>query len=183
MTTALFVDGSNTHAAVKALRFDIDYARVRKHYGDTLLRAYYYTAILDDTEGFVSIRPLVDYLSYNGWSVVTKATKSFTDPLTGMTKVKGDMDGELIVQAMQMIPYIDHMVLFSGDGDFKPLILAMQSQGIRCDVVSTIKTEPAMCADELRRACDTFHDLDDLRDAFVRKKRLTTEGELRGRYG
>lgn len=174
--TALFIDGSNTHATAKALRLDIDYARVRAYYKDTLLRAYYYTAVLPDTEGFVSIKPLIDYLSYNGYSVVTKPTKTYTDEVTGQTRVKGNMDLDIAVQAMQIAPYIQHAVFFTGDGDFKPLILAMQGIGVRCDVVSSIETEPSMCADELRRACDVFTDMASLREAFVRKERVSRYG-------
>lgn len=178
MKTALFIDGSNTFATAKALNLDIDYGRVRSYFGDDLFRAYYYTALLDDKEEYVSIKPLVDWLSYNKYSVVTKPTKTFIDPLTGLTKLKGNMDVEIAVQAMAMIPYIEKMVLFSGDGDFKSLVLEMQSKGIICHVVSSIKTQPSMCADELRRAADEFHDLanPDLYQAFTRGREEPRRG-------
>lgn len=166
--TAVFIDGSNLYATAKALGLDIDYRKLLNYYGDDLLRAFYYTAILDDKEAYVSIKPLVDWLQYNGYCVVTKLTKSWTDPNTGMTKIKGNMDGELIVQAMELRPHIDRMVLFSGDGDFVALIQAMQRHGVRVDLVSSISSRPnSMCSDELRRAADTFTDLGELGKHFV----------------
>ncbi len=156
---ALFIDGANLYASAKSLGFDIDYKRLLKEYQSKgrLLRAFYYTALVDDQE-YSSIRPLVDWLDYNGYSVVTKPTKEFVDS-TGRRKVKGNMDIELAVTAMEMADHIDHMVLFSGDGDFRSLVEAVQRKGVRVSVVSTVSTQPAMVADELRRQADEFVDL------------------------
>ena len=156
---ALFIDGANLYASAKSLGFDIDYKRLLKEFQSRgrLLRAYYYTALVDDQE-YSSIRPLVDWLDYNGYSVVTKPTKEFVDS-AGRRKVKGNMDIELAVTAMEMAGYIDHMVLFSGDGDFRSLVEAMQRRGVRVSVVSTVATQPSMVADELRRQADEFVDL------------------------
>ena len=102
--------------------FDIDYKRLLREFQSrgNLLRAFYYTAVIEDQE-YSSIRPLIDWLDYNGYTVVTKATKEFVDQ-TGRRKVKGNMDIELAVDAMELAPHIDHMVLFSGDGDFRSLV-------------------------------------------------------------
>ncbi len=156
---ALFIDGANLYASAKSLGFDIDYKRLLKEFQSKgrLIRAFYYTALVDDQE-YSSIRPLVDWLDYNGYSVVTKPTKEFVDS-TGRRKVKGNMDIELAVTAMEMANYIDSMVLFSGDGDFRSLVEAVQRKGVRVSVVSTVSTQPAMVADELRRQADEFIDL------------------------
>jgi uncharacterized LabA/DUF88 family protein len=156
---ALFIDGANLYASAKSLGFDIDYKRLLKEFQakGRLIRAFYYTALVDDAE-YSSIRPLVDWLDYNGYSVVTKPTKEFVDS-TGRRKVKGNMDIELAVTAMEMANYIDSMVLFSGDGDFRSLVEAVQRKGVRVSVVSTVSTQPAMVADELRRQADEFVDL------------------------
>lgn len=156
---ALFIDGANLYASAKSLGFDIDYKRLLKEFQakGRLIRAFYYTALVDDAE-YSSIRPLVDWLDYNGYSVVTKPTKEFVDS-TGRRKVKGNMDIELAVTAMEMANYIDSMVLFSGDGDFRSLVEAVQRKGVRVSVVSTVSTQPAMVADELRRQADEFIDL------------------------
>jgi len=159
---ALFIDGANLYASAKSLGFDIDYKRLLKEFQakGRLIRAFYYTALIDDQE-YSSIRPLVDWLDYNGYAVVTKPTKEFVDS-TGRRKVKGNMDIELAVNAMEMAQYIDTMVLFSGDGDFRSLVESVQRKGVRVIVVSTIATQPPMVADELRRQADEFVDLTQL---------------------
>ena len=113
--------------------------------------------MIEDQE-FSSIRPLVDWLDYNGFTVVTKATKEYVDS-AGRRKVKGNMDIELAVDAMELAEHIDEMILFSGDGDFRSLVEAVQRRGVRVTVVSTIASQPPMIADELRRQADVFVDL------------------------
>jgi uncharacterized LabA/DUF88 family protein len=166
---ALFVDGPNFYATAKALGLDVDYKRVLKAFDDrgTLVRAFYYTAIIEDQE-YSSIRPLVDWLDYNGFTVVTKATKEFLDS-AGRRKVKGNLHIELAVNAMDLSRRIDEMVLFSGDGDFRSLVEAMQRRGVRVSVVSSMVTQPPMIADELRRQADAFIDLKDLQSKISRE--------------
>ena len=157
--TALFIDGANLYATAKFLGFDVDYKRLIKEFQGKgrLIRAFYYTALIEDQE-YSSIRPLIDWLDYNGYSVVTKPTKEFVDSL-GRRKVKGNMDIELAVDAMEMAEHLDHLVLFSGDGDFRSLVEAVQRKGVRVSVVSTVMTQPPMVADELRRQADEFIDI------------------------
>ena len=166
---ALFIDGANFYATAKALSFDIDYKRLMNEFQSrgTLVRAFYYTAIIEDQD-YISIRPLVDWLDYNGFTVVTKAGKEFVDSATGRRKTKGNMDVELAINAMELARHIDEMVLFSGDGDFRSLVEAMQRRGVRVTVVSTIATQPVMIADELRRQADVFVDLTELRTKIGR---------------
>src|SRR5436305_5758299 len=165
---ALFIDGANLYATAKALGFDIDYKRLLREFQGRgyLMRAFYYTAVIEDQE-YSSIRPLIDWLDYNGYSVVTKATKEFVDQ-TGRRKVKGNMDIELAVDAMELAEHIDHMVLFSGDGDFSALVEAIKRRGVRVTVVSTVTTQPPMVADELRRQADIFVDIVELRQQIGR---------------
>jgi uncharacterized LabA/DUF88 family protein len=165
---ALFIDGANLYATAKTLGFDIDYKRLLKEFQSrgTLTRAFYYTAIIEDQE-FSSIRPLLDWLDYNGFTVVTKATKEFVDA-SGRRKVKGNMDIELAVDAMELAEHIDQMVLFSGDGDFRSLVEAIQRHGVRVTVISTMSGQPPMIADELRRQADAFTDLGELRSKIGR---------------
>jgi uncharacterized LabA/DUF88 family protein len=165
---ALFIDGANLYATAKALGFDVDYRRLLKEFQSrgTLLRAFYYTAVFEDQE-YSSVRPLVDWLDYNGYTVVTKATKEFVDA-SGRRKVKGNMDIELAVDAMELAGHVDQIVLFSGDGDFRPLVEAVQRRGVRVTVVSTISSQPPMIADELRRQADVFTDLIELQSKLGR---------------
>lgn len=168
---ALFIDGSNLYAAARALGFDIDYKLLRAEFlrRGKLIRAFYYTALLEN-EDYSPIRPLVDWLNYNGYCLVTKPAKEFTDA-AGRRKVKGNMDIELAVDAMELAPRVDHIVLFSGDGDFKPLVESLQRQGVRVSVVSTIRSQPPMISDELRRQADNFIELDDLKEVIGRPPR------------
>jgi uncharacterized LabA/DUF88 family protein len=156
---ALFIDGANLYATAKSLGFDIDYKRLIREFSSKgrLVRAYYYTALVEDQE-YSSIRPLIDWLDYNGFAVVTKPAKEFVDSM-GRRKVKGNMDIELAVDAMEMVEHLDQIVLFSGDGDFRSLVEALQRKGCRVSVVSTVSTQPPMVADELRRQADEFVDL------------------------
>ncbi|MCR9146949.1 MAG: NYN domain-containing protein [Rhodobacteraceae bacterium] len=168
---ALFIDGSNLYAAAKSLGFDIDYKLLRAEFmrRGKLLRAFYYTALLENEE-YSPIRPLVDWLNYNGFTMVTKPAKEYIDS-QGRRKVKGNMDIELAVDAMELAPRVDHIVLFSGDGDFRPLVESLQRQGVRVSVVSTIRSQPPMISDDLRRQADNFIELEDLKDVIGRPPR------------
>jgi uncharacterized LabA/DUF88 family protein len=165
---ALFIDGANLYATAKALGFDIDYRRLLTEFRSrgNLIRAFYYTALIEDQE-YSSIRPLVDWLDYNGYRVVTKPAKEFTDSM-GRRKIKGNMDIEMAVDALELAPHITHMVLFSGDGDFRPLVEAVQRKGVKVSVVSTVTTQPPMVADDLRRQADEFVDLARMMDKVGR---------------
>jgi uncharacterized LabA/DUF88 family protein len=160
---ALFIDGSNLYAAAKSLDFDIDYRKLLKWAASAgrLVRAFYYTALIEDAD-YSPIRPLVDWLDYNGYTMVTKPTKEFVDA-QGRRKIKGNMDIELAIDMMEMADSLDHIILFSGDGDFRRLLEAVQRKGVRVTVVSTIHSTPPMVADELRRQADYFMDLETLR--------------------
>jgi len=165
---ALFIDGANLYGAAKGLQFDIDYKRLLELFArkGILVRAFYYTAVAEDQE-FSPLRPLVDWLDYNGFAVVTKPLKEFTDA-QGRRRVKGNMDIELAIDVMEMAEQVDHIVIFSGDGDFRRLVEAVQKKGVRVTVVSSIKTQPPMVADELRRQADIFVDLGDLAPHIAR---------------
>jgi len=176
---ALFIDGANLHATAKALGFDIDYKRLLNEFESwgTLVRAHYYTTIIEDQE-FSSIRPLIDWLNYNGYSVVTKPAKEFIDAM-GRRKPKGGMGIELAVHAMELAEHIDHLVLFSGDGDFRILAQAVQRRGVRVTVVSTIASQPPMVADELRRQAEAegITMTDAIRRAIAIGKLVTSAAE------
>ncbi len=168
---AVFIDGANLHSTAKTLGFDIDFKSLLNEFRSrgTLVRALYYTAILEDQE-FSSIRPLLDWLDYNGYTVITKATKEFVDG-SGRRRIKGNMDIELAVDAMELAAHVDEIVLFSGDGDFRSLVEAVQRRGVRVTVISTLSSHPPMIADELRRQADVFTDLVELQPKLGRVPR------------
>uniref|UniRef100_A0A2A4YRT0 NYN domain-containing protein n=1 Tax=OCS116 cluster bacterium TaxID=2030921 RepID=A0A2A4YRT0_9PROT len=166
---AIFIDGANLYATAKALDFEIDYNQLLSLFKNKgqFVRAYYYTALVEDQE-FSPIRPLIDWLDYNGFTMVTKPTKEFIDS-SGRKKIKGNMDIELAVDVMEISEQVDHIVLFSGDGDFRSLVEAVQRKGKVVSIVSTVKSRPPMVADELRRQADQFIDLNDLKQLIGRK--------------
>lgn len=177
---AIFIDGSNLYAAAWALEFDIDYKKLLEWIASQgrLVRAFYYTALIDDHE-YSPIRPLVDWLDYNGYSMVTKPTKEFIDS-QGRKKIKGNMDIELAIDMMEMADNVDHIMLFSGDGDFRRLIEAVQRKGVRVTIVSTIKSSPPMVADELRRQADHFLELEVLAPHIQRHSQQSVRPQQQG---
>ncbi len=168
--TALFIDGANLYSASRNLGFDVDYRNLLGFFRKqtNVLRAYYYAAVLE-TEEYSPLKPLTDWLAYNGYTLVTKPAREFTDA-AGRRRVKGNMDIELAVDMLELAPKIDHAVLFSGDSDFRSLVEAVQRRGVRVSVVSSIKTTPPMVADELRRQADQFLELAEIAPEFTRRQ-------------
>ncbi|MCB2097309.1 MAG: NYN domain-containing protein [Parvularculaceae bacterium] len=182
--TALFIDGANLYKAARALGFDMDYKSLlaKARGASQLVRAYYFTAIQEDRDqDYSPLRPLVDWLDYNGYTMVTKMAREFTDA-TGKKRFKGSTDIELVVEMLNLAPRLDHIILFTGNGDFKRAIDAVQAKGVRVTVVSTIKSQPPMASDELRRQADRFFDLAELEKeigrtgAPARKPRASQSG-------
>src|ERR1700737_2209828 len=173
---AIFIDGANLYSAARGLGFDIDYKRLLDLFRSKgrLIRAFHYTALMEDQE-YSPIRPLVDWLDYNGYTMVTKPTKEYTDAM-GRRKIKGNMDIELAIDVMEMAQHLDHIVIFSGDGDFRRLVEAVQRKGVRVTVVSTVRSVPPMVADELRRQADNFVELQDLAGTISRVHHYREEG-------
>jgi len=175
---ALFIDGSNLYAAARALSIDIDYKKLLHLFSSKcqLVRAVYYTALVEDQKN-APIRPLVDWLDYNGYTMMTKPAKEFID-VSGRRKIKGNMDIEIAIDVMEMADRLDHVVLFSGDGDFRRLVEIVQRKGVRFTVVSTQQSVPPMVADELRRQADNFLDLRDMASLIVRRQNFTAESNI-----
>ncbi|MGN7098329.1 LabA-like NYN domain-containing protein [Brevundimonas diminuta] len=176
---ALFIDGANLYSAARALNCDLDFKKLSTWFvGEgRLIRAYYYTAIVEGEE-FSPVRPLVDWLDYNGFTVVTKPVKRFTDA-QGHSRAKGNMDMEIAVDMLELAPRLDQAVLFSGDGDFRRVVQALQAKGVRVTVVSTVKSQPPQIADDLRRQADAFVDLADIMNQVGKPKAAMNQGVAR----
>ena len=167
----IFIDGANLFSTTKGLDFDIDFKRLLDEFRKRgrLIQANYYTALLEHEE-FNPLRPLVDWLAFNGFKVVSKPAKEFTDD-QGRKRIKGDMDIELAVDMIESAAFLDHIVLFTGDGDFCRALDAVQRLGTRVTVISSLRTSPPMIATELRRQADEFIELRDLRDMIGRERK------------
>jgi uncharacterized LabA/DUF88 family protein len=166
----IFIDGANLFSTTKGLDFDIDFKRLLDEFRKRgrLIRANYYTALLEH-EDFNPLRPLVDWLAYNGFKVISKPAKEFTDD-QGRKRIKGDMDIELAVDMLESAKFLDHIVLFSGDSDFCRALDAVQHRGVRVTVISSLRTSPPMIATELRRQADDFIELQDLQNLIGRER-------------
>ena len=167
---ALFIDGANLYSASRNLGFDVDYRNLLEFFRKRahIIRAYYYSAVLE-TDEYSPLKPLTDWLAYNGYTLVTKPAKEFTDS-SGRRRIKGSMDIEVSVDMLELAPRLDHAVLFSGDSDFRRLVEAVQRKGVRVSVISSIRTTPPMVADELRRQADQFVELADIAPEFTRRQ-------------
>ncbi len=168
---AIFVDGANFHSTSKSLDFDIDYKRMLELFKGKgrLICANYYTALLENAD-FSPIRPLIDWLDYNGYNVITKPAKTYIDR-EGRSRTKGNMDIEMVVDMLGMAEHVDHMILCTGDGDFRAAVKAVQSQGTRVSVVSSMKTRPAMLSDDLRRQANAVIEVADMENLIGRPRR------------
>jgi uncharacterized LabA/DUF88 family protein len=187
--TAFFIDGANLYKAARNIGFDIDYKNLlaKTKSSCQLLRASYYTSIQEDRDqDYSPLRPLVDWLDYNGYTMVTKTTREFTDQ-QGRKRFKGSTDIELVVDMLLLADRLDHIVLFSGNGDFRRAIDAVKAKGVRVTVVSTVKSSPPMASDDLRRQADNFVDLVDLekvigRSAAPARKPLVEKSDYEDDY-
>jgi uncharacterized LabA/DUF88 family protein len=176
---ALFIDGANLYSASRNLGFDVDFRNLLEYFRKRthVIRAYYYSAVLE-TEEYSPLKPLTDWLAYNGYTLVTKPAKEFTDG-NGRRRVKGNMDIEVAVDMLELAPRIDHAILFSGDSDFRRLVEAVQRKGVRVSVISSIKTAPPMVADELRRQADQFIELAEIATEFTRRPNDQRQSDFR----
>lgn len=168
---ALFIDGANFYSTGKAMEFDLDYKKLLELFKTKgrMIRANYYTALLENDD-YSPIRPLIDWLDYNGFHVITKPAKSYIDR-DGRSRIKGNMDIEMVVDMIELAPHIDHLILCTGDGDFKAAVAAVQKQGVRVSVISSMKTKPSMLSDDLRRQADAIIELADMENMVGRPKR------------
>ncbi len=168
----IFIDGSNLYMSTKALGFRVDFTKLLNYYkqqGD-VAHAFYFTA-LPPKDVQSPLRKMIDYVDYNGWTVIQKETKSYVNP-EGVEKLKGNMDVEIAVHVSETAPFITNLILFSGDGDFRVLLESVQRRhGIHCTVVSA----RSLVADGLRRQANEFVDLASLRDAFVHESEPQAE--------
>ena len=179
----LFIDGANLYSASRSLGFDVDYRNLLAFFRAraNVVRAYYYSAVID-TEEYSPLKPLTDWLAYNGYTLVTKPAREYADA-NGRRRVKGNMDIELAIDMLELAPRMDHAVLFSGDGDFRRLAEAVQRQGVRVTVVSSIRTSPPMVGDDLRRQADQFLELADIAPEFTRRQMEPRAPRVIGRAG
>lgn len=168
---AVLIDGPNFHHAARALALEVDYRRLRDEFQrrGRLMALSYYT-VMPDGETYTTLRPLIDWLGYNGYRTVSRVVRETSDT-HGSRRGRSAIDMEIAIDALDLAARIDHIVLASGDGVFVPLVRALQRRGLRVSVIATLRAEQPMLADELRRAADSFVDIEDLRPLIARPPR------------
>ncbi|MXV44083.1 NYN domain-containing protein [Saccharibacter sp. 17.LH.SD] len=167
--TSLFINGASLHHAARNLGFEVDFLALRALFEQhsSFQRAFYYAA-MPETEDYSPLRPLTDWLAYNGYHLVTKTAREFTSH-SGQRRVKGNMNVELAVDLIEQGPRLDHAVIISGDSDLRRAVEAIQTRGTRVTVISSVKTTPPMIGDDLRRQTDHFVELSDIAHRFTRR--------------
>lgn len=168
--TIVLIDGSNLYHTLKALGWVADYGRLRKYFAarSSLVRVYYFAALRDDGDDKLSL--FTRWLAQHGFMVIDKPLKTMTDHATGEQISRGNLDVEIAVYAMAVAPGVDHIVLMSGDGDFRILVERLQDMGKRVTVVSSCQTRPPICAEDLREQADQFVEMGDMRAEIERAK-------------
>lgn len=162
---AAFIDGAYLYTISRNLDFDIDYKKLLgwMHERSHLVRANYYTLLFEDQD-YSPVKPLVDWLDYNGFTMVTKTAREES----GSRRRRSSIDVDLAVDAMDLADHIDHVLLFVGDSDYRKLIEVLRSKGVRVSVFGTIRTGSPLVADELRRMADFFYEMEDLIEVIGR---------------
>ena len=159
----IFIDGSNIYESARCLDFKIDYVKLLNYYKQQgeVQQAMYFTALPPKTVES-ALRKMADFVEFNGFTLIQKETRTTYNSVTGEKKLKGNMDVEIAVHVMEVVHNITHMVLFSGDGDFRCLVESVQRRGVHVTVVSARE----LVATEMRRQASEFIDLATLRDLF-----------------
>jgi uncharacterized LabA/DUF88 family protein len=160
--TALFIDGPNLFMAAKLLQTQIDYRSLLTHFNENsnLLRASYYSTVVETPgDQYISLTPLLDFLDYNGYTVVKKMSREYTDAQGNRKAKNHTMKVEMTIDMIELAPRLDHVVLFSGDGDLLMLVDTLKRKGVRTTIVSTVHGETPVISDDMRRIGDSFVDL------------------------
>lgn len=155
----MLIDGPSIYQICRSLDVEIDYQALRSIFADAgyLVQARYYTTILND-QLYSPLRPLIDWLSYNGFIVVTRTMKAGQDS-EQCRRLDHGIVVALAVDAIEISSRLDHVILFTGNGDFLRLVQLLQRRTVRTTVVGTVNGPSSMSSDELRRQADTFVDL------------------------
>jgi len=167
----VLIDGPSFYATTRSLGYEVDYKKFRDHFDEVcdLHRIYYFTAITDNPDDHSPVKPLVDWLGYNGFRTITKPLREFIDP-GGRRRTKGNMAVEIATELVNAAEHAEHILLFSGEGDLSYAVDAAQRKGAKVTVVSSLKVDPPAISDDLRRAADRFVDLADVKDLILRKE-------------
>lgn len=167
---AIFIDGVEFDETLRCIDGAVDYRKLLGAFQEhgRLLRAYYYAPT--DEQALISMRPLLDWLTYNGYQVRVKGDGEHSERRSRQRS--RSMSIELAVDVLELAPHLDTIVLITGDDAFKPLVAAVQARGITVSVVSTLKSKPAMVGNALRRQADEFIEIVSMLPRIALERRL-----------
>ncbi len=171
---AIFIDGENIHYSAKHLNMRLDYLKLcSKLAGNRrLVRSYFYTAVSNQSEGKIDF---INFLKLNGFSVITREIKSFNDGDHSTRNVRGSLDMEMAIDALEMSNKLDTVILCTGDGDFKPLVTALGRKGVHVEVCALRE----MTSTELIATADVYTDLASLKDDIALAGAPVVQREVR----
>lgn len=172
---AVFIDGSELRATMTGMDIDVDFKKLRDYFQQScqLVRAVFYFIERDADDA--SLHPLSDWLDYNGYTTVACSGLDDGGDQTVRRRNKNFLNVRLTVDALEISPAVDHIVIFSGDSVLGPLVDALKWRGRRVSIISTLLLKPPMVADDLRRRADQFIDLADIAPALARPAPNTTQ--------
>jgi len=158
---AIIIDGASIHSASQSVDLQIDWHTFLTEFQNRghLIRAIYATPIFEDEGEHNPLRPLIDWLDYNGFTTITRTARKEADD-NGRFRIKnGNIHVDVTLAAIRLAKKADHIVLFSGDGSYEPLVKELKRMNVRVSVCCAKKS----AADGLRRNADEFIDLEDIR--------------------
>lgn len=170
--TAVLIDGYNTLSTTKLLKFDIDFRKLLNLFQNKtrLVKIYYFASLRDNPADHDPMIPVIQWMMYNGYNVISKKMNEFMN--IDNIQSKGNMDVEISVTVLEMVKSVDHIVLFTGDENFRFLIEAVQRMGTRITVCSSMQCQPQIMSDDLRRQADNFIELNNLKSEIQRNRSL-----------
>lgn len=140
MTTYAYIDGQNLHAGIRQLGWRLDTKKLREYLARKYRvgKAYYFIGYIPQNTS------LYARLGDEGYELRFKpvVTDASGTP-------KGNVDADLVLQAMIDFDHYDGAVLISGDGDFYSLVQYLDARGKLAAVLSPNRR---FCSALLKRA-------------------------------
>jgi len=169
---AIFIDGENIHYSAKHLNMRMDYLKLCKILAGSrrLVRSYFYTAVSNQSEGKIDF---INFLKLNGFKVVTREVKSFSEGDGATRSVRNALDMQMALDVIEMSEHLDTVVLCTGDGDFRPLVDALVRKGKHVEVCGLRE----MTSTDLIAGSDVYIDLDSLKNQVALEQ--LTQREVR----
>jgi len=126
-TTYAFIDSQNLNLGVKSCHWQLDFSKFRVYLNDKFKvdKAFLFIGYVPNNQ------KLYAFLKESGYICIFKPTLEVNKnkkTKTKEVKIKGNVDAELVLQAMIEMPNYNQAIIVSGDGDFHCLIRYLKSK-------------------------------------------------------